>query len=233
MVALLLWALLPALVLGAHAQPAQTPAGTKADAGTEAACSRSRSRQPCGYYGTSAAACEALGCCWVPSGRDPWCFAPDAGDEATYLTAQRTPCLCPAVAAPTCSAGCAGRGTSGNASQLLLLQLAQSVLPHFGADIERLAVVVELQTPQRLHVKISPAAPAPPRWEVPAWLMPRCVARVRVWRRCPGCRTARMATPAATCALAALCTAGRTAKSLTLLTHCTMLSCLTPDSPSG
>jgi hypothetical protein len=60
------------------------------------------------------------------------------------------------------------------------------VLPQYGPDFDALTVLVEPQTPQRLHLKISPPAATtassssssnetPPWWEVPGFLIPRCV----------------------------------------------------------
>lgn len=79
--------------------------------------------------------------------------------------------------------------TPGSTTRLAL-QLAAAVLPQYGPDCAALEVLLEAQTPQRLHVKISPrdsssrgasgsrpkaeGAACSNRWEVPDWLIPRC-----------------------------------------------------------
>lgn len=75
---------------------------------------------------------------------------------------------------------CAG---PAGASTILNLKLVAAVEPQYGPDFNALTVLLEPQTPQRLHVKISPAAASTagqdvgghqgPRWEVPEWLLPR------------------------------------------------------------
>lgn len=66
----------------------------------------------------------------------------------------------------------------------LTLGLDEPVLPQYGPDFDALTVLVEPQTPQRLHLKISPPAAnsgggghrtngTNPRWEVPGFLVPR------------------------------------------------------------
>jgi hypothetical protein len=71
------------------------------------------------------------------------------------------------------------------ASTTLTLKLVAPVEPQYGPDFKALTVLLEPQTPQRLHVKISPAADSTagedegvgrqqaPRWEVPEWLLTR------------------------------------------------------------
>jgi hypothetical protein len=69
------------------------------------------------------------------------------------------------------------------ASTTLTLNLVAPVEPQYGPDFTTLTVLLEPQTPQRLHVKISPAGGSTAaeggngqqgsRWEVPEWLLPR------------------------------------------------------------
>jgi hypothetical protein len=91
----------------------------------------------------------------------------------------------PDMPVPLCCQWCACPGSN----TILTLQLQQSVLPQYGPDFKSLRVLVEPQTPQRLHVKISPtsssklssaglqegapSATTGTRWEVPEWLIPR------------------------------------------------------------
>eukprot|EP00878_Enallax_costatus_P021337 GHUV01022586.1.p1 GENE.GHUV01022586.1~~GHUV01022586.1.p1 ORF type:complete len:196 (+),score=41.55 GHUV01022586.1:353-940(+) len=112
-------------------------------------------KQDCGYFGIQQAECESKPCCWQPMGEGsttPWCYYPQAPTGPTYTVAER-------------------RDTDDWTTELLL-QLAQPILPQYGPDYEQLSVLVEAQTPQRVHVKISPTGDST-RWQVPEFLIPR------------------------------------------------------------
>eukprot|EP00877_Chromochloris_zofingiensis_P000332 jgi/Chrzof1/1029/Cz01g37200.t1 len=80
----------------------------------------------------------------------PWCFYPEESEAGTYKVTDIS--------------------TEGPNAKLQL-QLLKQILPALGQDFSKLTVAVEYQTPQRLHVKITPVGVQ--RWEVPENLIPR------------------------------------------------------------
>eukprot|EP00877_Chromochloris_zofingiensis_P000355 jgi/Chrzof1/1031/Cz01g37220.t1 len=111
-----------------------------------------RATDDCGYYGIQSPECLSKGCCWQPStpGGPPWCFYPEESETCTYKVT---------------NISTAGPNTT------LQLQLLKQILPELGRDFTDLTVAVEYQSPQRLHVKITPVGVQ--RWEVPENLIPR------------------------------------------------------------
>jgi hypothetical protein len=60
---------------------------------------------------------------------------------------------------------------AAGAATTLQLNLSSPQLQQYGPDFQQLTMVVEQQTPTRLHIKILPAGT--PRWEIPSSLIPR------------------------------------------------------------
>lgn len=155
-----------------------------------------------GYVGIQQEECELRACCWRPEALGPWCYQPQ-GTATTYRvqskhTAGQLANVVRMQTQPSSLSQCVPRDRSlpcacavplplhlQGSCTTLTLGLDEPVLPRYGRDFDALTVLVEPQTPQRLHLKISPPAAdssggggsrtngTNPRWEVPGFLVPR------------------------------------------------------------
>eukprot|EP01023_Acetabularia_acetabulum_P042888 TRINITY_DN4274_c1_g1_i1.p1 TRINITY_DN4274_c1_g1~~TRINITY_DN4274_c1_g1_i1.p1 ORF type:complete len:981 (+),score=174.94 TRINITY_DN4274_c1_g1_i1:29-2944(+) len=114
-------------------------------------CQVSGSLIDCGYVGIDQQICEDKGCCWKPGqegSSTPWCFFPE--DQQSQYKA-------------------VSMANSKNKMEGLL-KIINGQFPNLGKDVDTLKVLVEMESTDRLHIRLVDAENS--RWEIPQSYVP-------------------------------------------------------------
>eukprot|EP00118_Oscarella_pearsei_P028778 m.2900 g.2900 ORF g.2900 m.2900 type:complete len:913 (+) comp8961_c0_seq1:1487-4225(+) len=111
-------------------------------------CNEAGIRRDCGYVGIQQPECNSKGCCWHPTqDHSPWCFHPNPS-PASYTV----------------------KNILKTFTGLQLVLETKNSSGVFGPPITPLNVLIDMETSDRLHVKIYD--PATSRWEIPTQFVP-------------------------------------------------------------